>query len=244
MDPNSNTEAQPTEAAAVASPAETPPPATDTGKVFTQVEVDRIAAAAREQGRKSAFKATTAAPQPAPTPQPPPAVQATGDEGERVTLRQLKEQLDEERMRRAFDKRAARRGLGDEVSEELFEIFKVQKPADPDEWFERKSTLFGFKAPGQSTAAPTAPTATEHKAPPATTATTAQANISDRGPAASSNARDFEGIFDTDPLRSTPDDFNRLVVKHGREKALQYMSDRVNAYLRTVKLVPDNRRQR
>lgn len=142
------------------APAETPPQAVSTAKVFTQEEVNRIAANAREDGRKSALKTPTATPAIA-TPAPAPQAPASEAEQERVTLKQLKERLDESEMRRAFDKRAAKRGLDEPIADELFEIFKVQRPSDTDDWFEKKSALFGFKPPGT----PAAPTAATPPAP-------------------------------------------------------------------------------
>src|SRR3990167_7970610 len=122
---------------------ETKPSTVATPRVFSQEEVNRIAASAREDGRKSALKTPSSGQPPpaaaAPAPVPPPAPTVTGnDESERVTLKQLKERLDESEMRREFDKRASKRGIDDTVSEELFEIYKAQKPSNADEWFEKK----------------------------------------------------------------------------------------------------------
>lgn len=247
---NENTDNKPpAQAAAPVAPSD--PVAESSAAVdarFTQADMDRVAALARDQGRRSALKA---APVVAPAATAPtPTAQAASVEQDPVTLqiRQLQEQLNEQRLRSTFDKMAIRSGVPEELADDFFDMMKMQAPADPREWLADKCSKFKLGATtGQSAAQPTASTATatEHKA--STTAPVPvphAANISDKGPAASSNARDYEGIFETDPLRSTPDDFSRLAVKMGREKALQFVSDRVNAYLRTVKLVPDNRRQR
>lgn len=128
-------------------------------KTFSQEEVNRIAAAAREDGRKSATKAQQqqAAPQPAPN---------AGSEDERLSLRLLKAELDETKMRGAFDKRASKLGIDDDAAETLFALYKAQNPTDPGEWFERTSKLFGLGS--KTTPPPQPPTGspTEGAKPP------------------------------------------------------------------------------
>lgn len=209
-----------------AAPTDTPTSGGTAAKLFTQEEVSRIAAEAREQGRKSATKTQPAMPASVPTPQT-----AAVDETERVTLKQLREQLEEVKMRGAFDKRASRRGLTDEVSDELFEIFKAQRPADPDAWFEKKSALFGFRpASGQSPAAPTAQ--------PATTATaSAQSSgqpISDKGSPAPGGTVMWQRELAEKPFAMSPAARAQMDAEHGPDKArrmrveaAQAMGDRI-----------------
>lgn len=113
------------------------------GKSFTQAEVDQIV-------KDRLAKATRATQQPAPKPT---ATDAGGEE--KLTMRELKAQLDEERSRREFDRRASKLGLADEVADDLFTLSQVQKPADVGEWLTQKSKLFGSGATNGSAAAGT-----------------------------------------------------------------------------------------
>lgn len=65
-------------------------------------------------------------------------------------------------------------------------------------------------------------------------------NISDKGSAAPTAATDPDAIYETRPLDATSFDFDRLVTKHGHHRAHEIAARNINAYLRTVRLVPDN----
>lgn len=120
--------------AAAGDPPGTPPAG---GRVtFTpaqQEEVNRIAAEARNQGRRAATTATPAAP--AATP----------------SLQDLQDRLDASEQRRVFDKHALRLGLNDEQAEELFPMFRGAKPEDAGAWFARISKTFGLGQTTQNT---------------------------------------------------------------------------------------------
>lgn len=74
---------------------------------------------------------------------------------------------------------------------------------------------------------------------PASQATTpAKPNISDRGTAAPTDTRDFEGVLNSRPLEITAHDVDELRIKHGDAKGLQMLQDRINAALRGVKISP------
>lgn len=75
-------------------------------------------------------------------------------------LRQLEAKLEESEMRRAFDKSALRHNVPDDAAEDLFELYKAQKPSSVSEWMEAKVSRFGLKQPAQAPAATAATTAT------------------------------------------------------------------------------------
>jgi hypothetical protein len=79
-------------------------------------------------------------------------------------------------------------------------------------------------------------------APPPAAPPAPASNFSDKGPAASSAARDPMAILQNDPRKATMDDFRRLVSQHGQAKALRMWSDNVLGFLQTVKVRPDGRR--
>jgi hypothetical protein len=144
-DPNTNT---PTggEPAAGGQPTGTPPSGGEP-KLFTQEEVNRLVGQARVDARRSA--------QQAPKPAEP--------EGP-VTLKQLQSQIEEGNLRRSFDRLAIRAGLEDEAADDLFDLYRTQRPENLHEWFGKKVKAFGLKSgtpaePETSTAsgAPAAP---------------------------------------------------------------------------------------
>jgi hypothetical protein len=109
-------------------------------KSFTQADVDRIVKERLDKERRKQGK-----PSPAPTP---PA-----EDGEKLSLKHLQAQLEDEKTRRKFDRRVAKLGLDDTAADDLFTLYQAQKPQDEDAWFESKSKLFG----GQATSSQTPP---------------------------------------------------------------------------------------
>lgn len=110
-----------------------------------------------------------------------PAAQPSADDNERLTMRQLAEDnrqikalLDETKQRARFDKQASRRGIDDAAADDLFELFKVQKPSDETQWFEEKGARFGFTKPSTPTAVTVA---TPSEVKPATAAPNAAAKV-------------------------------------------------------------------
>lgn len=65
---------------------------------------------------------------------------------------------------------------------------------------------------------------------------------SDMGGASGGETRDLETLSLERPLELTGDDIQRMQLKHGADKANEMIRDRVNAYLRNVKLIADPRR--
>ncbi len=129
---------------------------TATAPRFTQEDLNRAAGKAREEGRRSALK------EKAPDPKPVEAAQAKDDGNEKLSLKGLQAQLDEERARRAFDKHAAKRDLTDEQADDLFFLHQHQKPADTAEWLARKAPALAKELPVSTppTATTAAPVAT------------------------------------------------------------------------------------
>lgn len=198
-----------------AAPTETPPSGA-APRLFTQEEMNRVAAEAREQGRKSAIRQQPGAPTPPPVA-PAPVNAPAPDDGGRVTLKQLQEQLDEEKMRRAFDKRAARRNLTDEQSDDLFELYRVQRPADPDAWFDKKSAVYGFGKPGSgSTTPPAAPPAA---ATPAATAQPTAQPISDKGAPSPGGVTLWQRELAENPLGMSAAAVNAMTAELGADAA-------------------------
>ncbi len=117
-------------AAAVAAQPITPPAA---DKLFTQEDANRIAAKAREEGRRSAAKEREQ------QPVKPPETKV--DDGEKLTLKELKAQLDETKRRADFEKKTRKYALDDEGADDFYDLYKAQNPSEPD-WFDKKAKLF------------------------------------------------------------------------------------------------------
>lgn len=92
----------------------------DEERRFTQADIDR---AVRDRLARERSKAK---------PEKKDAPKKTEDD----RLASLEKQLEEERLRRRFDKQAARRGFDDEQSDRLFSLYKVEQPDDDGTWFE------------------------------------------------------------------------------------------------------------
>lgn len=154
--------------AAIAQPG-TAPASEVTFTKEQQERVNAIVAQARKDGRESALRAQAPAAAPVQAPQPAPI--APADE-QHMTPKQMRDELNELKLRGRFERQALKRGIEGDAADDLYELFKAQKPTNDVEWFEAKSQRFGFK-PG-TPAAPTAPPATATapapeapKAPPA-----------------------------------------------------------------------------
>lgn len=67
-------------------------------------------------------------------------------------------------------------------------------------------------------------------------------SFSDKGPAASSAARDPLAIIQNDPRKATMDDFRRLAAEKGQGEAQRLWTDHVMNFLRGVRIRPDRGR--
>jgi hypothetical protein len=101
-------------------------------RTFTQAQVDAIV-----QERLARAQKPKATQQPTQT-QAEPA-------GETLSLRSLQAQLDEERQRRQFDRRASKLGLDESAADDLYDLYRAQKPSaeQQDTWFAEKAKRFG-----------------------------------------------------------------------------------------------------
>lgn len=66
----------------------------------------------------------------------------------------------------------------------------------------------------------------------------AKPNVSDRGTAAPTDTRDFEGVLNSRPLEMTKHDLDALKLKHGDTKGLMLFQERVLSALRGVRIKP------
>jgi hypothetical protein len=143
-------------------PASPPPPVN--AKTFTEDEVTRIVQERLERDRRARPAAPAAAPPPAPV-----------DDGtdEKLSLKHIKAQLDEEKRQReadkrrsAFDKQALRLDMTESQMDDFYALSELQKPADVKEWLLAK----GFKPVSTTTTSPATPAPTAAAAPASTDA--------------------------------------------------------------------------
>lgn len=116
------------------APATAPAPAA-TVVAFTpeqQEQVNRIAAAARAEGKQSAERASTATPAvPVPSAQISPAP--------KVTLESLQADLEKSRLRGSFDKAALKLGIPEDDHDDLFENYQNKPLNQRSTWLEEKA---------------------------------------------------------------------------------------------------------
>lgn len=184
-----------------------PPPAGDNAgtappqespKLLTQEQVNKIVADRLAEDR--ARRPGSATPPPAPKPR----------DDEPLSLAKLKAENEALAMRMSFDKRAAKLGIDDDTADDLFELYKVQRPEDPSAWFEKKSKVFKLtNATSQQTTTtdPTKTATVQPSGPP----------ISDKGSPAPASV-DFERSLADNPFGFGGVDKERLIAKHGKEK--------------------------
>jgi hypothetical protein len=166
---------------------------------------------------------------PAPTPAPTP-VEAPAASG--MTASDVQTLMARER---AFARATASVGLSPEQEALVEQTYRAVNPPDPYEWASTFIKVMGLGKPPQAPAA-AAP------APAQPTPTVANPTAFDKGPAASSAARDPLAILQNDPRKSTMDDYRRLVAQHGEVKAGEIWRNHVMSFLSTVKVRPDGRR--
>ena len=199
-------------APAPGAPAPAPAPAGD--PVFTaeqQAVVNQLIGKARIEGRESAPKKTD-------TPAAP-----TGDD-DPVTLKSLKADLEEAKLRGRFDKHAAKNGIDDDATEDLFALYKMQKPADDSEWFDRKKKVLGLKASTTGAGAGNPPPLPV--TPP----------ISDKGSPAPGGVLDWERELAENPIGMSAAAFQRMVAKHGSGEAWRLRIEASNRQAAAIKV--------
>lgn len=180
--------------------------------------MDKLVGKARQEGRDAASKKT-----PAPAPSHDGGASTVVEE---VTLKSIQAELAETKLRARFDKRAAKLGIDDDASEDLFELYRAQKPSDDSEWFEKKMKTFGIKQPAATTATITTTAQAGQQTPP----------ISDKGSPAPGNASDWEREFAENPIGMSPAARQRMDAKHGVEKARKMRLEAANAQAERIKV--------
>jgi hypothetical protein len=155
-----------------ASAASQPAPAAET-KVFTQDEVNRLMAKTREETRQRVLKENKQASSPAPAP----AALAADEPGEKLSMKELKAQLDETNRRLRFADLVGSYQIDPALKSDFYDLCKVQNPSMDPDWFEAKAKLFMKQAPVANTnpvQPQTATPAEPAKAPPAAPAAPAK----------------------------------------------------------------------
>lgn len=221
-----------------AAPGEpAPAPGAPAEKLLPQSQVSTLIAEAKRETeaktRARVLQEIEAAK--APPPAPKPAAKSDGS----MSAADVQALLARDR---AFTRATATANLNDRQLARMEAALNADNPSDVAAWSAAYIEDLGL---AKLVTQPVAAIAAEPIKPaPATTPPAPATNISDKGPASSGGSRDSQGIYDTRPQDATRDDFERIATVMGREKALQFAADRINAYLRTVKLVPENRRPR
>ncbi len=142
----------------------------------------------------------------------------------------------------AFVRAVAPAGLSDEQYAFVDETYRAVNPPDPRAWAAGFLKAMGI---GKTNASPPPTNDTKQAPVPGVVVPAAVQRVApDLGSPAPGNQRDEEAVLLNRPLDANNHDFERLVSKHGKEKALQMWRDGVNSHLRGIRLVPDNRRQR
>jgi hypothetical protein len=205
------------------------PPSGGSEKLLPQSEVNRLIANARREGRESALKKPVATAAQQPTTSPQVATPATGND----LIAQMQARLEEMDMRLKFVPLAAKAGMDDALTDDMFDLFKLQRPEDPAGWIASKAQKFGIGRKSES-APILSPVQTTQQ--PAQPAAAPRPNISDRGSASPVDTRDSEGVVHTRPLESTGHDVDALILKHGRAKGLQMFQEKVLMALGNVRI--------
>lgn len=120
--------------------------------------------------------------------------------------------------------------------------FRAEAPDDPTAWVRGWFDDAGLKKPDTTTTNPGAAAAAAALTPGAVIPVPTTPPISNRGPA-SGAPREFEAF--TNPNDMTQGDIDRLVAKHGEDKAFEMISQLADRWLKTVriKLGPDRGNQ-
>lgn len=186
--------------------------------MFTQEQVNELAAKARREGRESALRERPADPTPQTPPAAPQAPKPNGSgNGDDVT--KLRLELEEMKQRNAFDKHVAKFALDETRADDLFDLFKAKNPSDPADWIAMKVKDYGWtmqqQQPPPAPAAAPAPAPTPAPAPAPATAPASPDPAPAKPPAAAPHAPSTHPLPTTmgivDPFSLTPPQFVQLV---------------------------------
>lgn len=127
--------------------------------------------------------------------------------------------------------------LNADLKKRLRTLYVSEQPDDPDAWIKGWLKAAGIQKPpspdnkqAKDDAVAASKKASDDGKPP----------ISDKGSAASGGVRDPDQIALERPDDLTDADIERIYLKHGVEKGDELIRDRVNAYLRRIKLRADS----
>ncbi len=108
----------------------------EVAKTFSQEQVNAIV-----QQRLAADRATRSKPE--------PVKQEPIKQADKPADSDLRAELDEMKLRNAFDKRIGKFDVSDQTAERLFKLYKVENPEDPAAWIGETAKEFGLKSPAQ-----------------------------------------------------------------------------------------------
>lgn len=100
------------------------------------------------------------------------------------------------------------------------------------------------KAPTQPVSQPATAQTPSASAPAQGATPAAPIKAPNLGAPAPGDSLDVEALIASQPLNASSHDFENLAAKVGRAKAEQMVQASVNAFLKTVRIVPENRRRR
>lgn len=227
-------------AAPAAPTATTPAPAIDLDALVTRLSgvIDEKVKASQNATHAALRKAgvfkqegPTGEPAPTPVAQPTPSAPIAAQAG--LTPADVDARMEARlELERVIATREAKYGLTEAQAKRLrSSLSGISREALATEADSYLADLGLAKTP---TPAPTAAPVSA----PAATAAPAKPNISDRGAAAPTDTRDSEGVLNSRPLEITGHDVDALRIKHGDDKGLQMLQDRINSALRGVRIAP------
>lgn len=215
------------------TPAPAEPPASPAAPAPTAVTVDQVKTLMAETltGFKNAFFADMrragALKKDEPVASQPAPAAATAPAPVGLTATDVQQMLERDRVLTRVE---VEHKLTPAQAKRMRSIVEAEKPADVSDWVSNFVTDMGFAKPNTPPAQ-----ATQAQAPaPAP----AKPNVSDRGTAAPTDTRDFNGILHSRPLEMTGHDVEALKVLHGEDKGLAEFQKHVLAALGKVRIKP------
>lgn len=196
-------------------PVEQPSDTAPTGgeKSLPQSQVNALIAKARREGYESAAKRLQP-PTQTPAAMPAPVAPTNGDP--LAALAAMQTRLDEMEMRTRYVPLAVRAGWDDAQTEDMFDLYRTQRPQDTASWIQEKTQKFGL---GRASPNPH-PTSTQSQTQLTTIpAVPSQPPISDKGSPAPGGVLDWEREYAENPIGMSSAARQRMDAKYGPEKA-------------------------
>lgn len=151
----------PTPETSTVAPTVAPVTAPASKVTFTAEQQEQVNAIVRDRLAEAARRA----PKQEPAPQPKPEAKAESKSDKSDDIAALRVELENQKLRHAFDKRIAKFDVSDSKAEKLFTLYQASKPADESAWFNETIEEFGLKAPTSPAHQPVTPSG--GSAPPA-----------------------------------------------------------------------------